>query len=205
MHEDCRVTHHLISNTYTLYELSFWIVVCAKIHLSPRSLDPCCQTVISDRFVLRRMFKAPMCLPCMWYQNCKHAGSFGINQSLMSRARSPEDRCEASIKMYIPKILQNCWTVFDMASDEDTTMQKEDNSLFCSIQVSVFKSEWFHSSSYRVTDSSPRFYSRFSILCLLSDCLFPVTRYSITRHRHLCQFKNLKLTQVEGKIIFHYR
>lgn len=90
----------------TLYGLSYWMGVCAKIHLSPWSFLPWRQTSFSDLFVLMMMFNSPICLPYMWYQNCRHAALFGANQSLTRRARSPGERCEASMKIYVPNTMK---------------------------------------------------------------------------------------------------
>lgn len=90
----------------TLYGLSYWMGVCAKIHLSPWSFLPWRQTSLSDLLVLRMMFNSPICLPYMWYQNCRHAALFGANQSLTRRARSPGERCEASMKIYVPNTMK---------------------------------------------------------------------------------------------------
>lgn len=90
----------------TLYGLSYWMGVCAKSHLSPWSFLPWRQTSLSDLLVLRMMFNSPICLPYMWYQNCRHAALFGANQSLTRRARSPGERCEASMKIYVPNTMK---------------------------------------------------------------------------------------------------
>jgi hypothetical protein len=52
-----------------------------------------------------------LCLPCMWYQNCKHNVSFAFNQPLIILALSPAFRSDASMNMYIPIKLRDTFFI----------------------------------------------------------------------------------------------